>query len=475
MADIRYVCLSDMHLGEEDSLLTNLKTASSDTDPTQPSPVMSQLVECLRYLISRNENQEKPTLILNGDILELALTTTNQAAMVFERFIELIMPPGGQLFDRIIYIPGNHDHHLWELARETQYVNYIKEFEPGKYLPVPWHTTNMFVEKDPSQVISYFLSRLVQRFPHLADFAVTVAYPNFGLLKEDSKKCVLFHHGHFIESLYQLISTLRDLLFPDRPRPKQIWDIEAENFAWIDFFWSTLGRSGEAGQDIELIYEKIQDKEQFKKLLNRLATSLAERYDLPGWGDRMEGQILKWVLNAIVDRIAGTERTHTDRFLSQDAEKGLWAYMNGPLMEQILIEGKENVSSNVTFVFGHTHKPFQEEMNFKRYPEWVHVYNSGGWVVDTVEPEPLHGGSVILVDEGLNTVSLSMYNEAADLEKYSVKVMEAKQAGEADNSFYHRIQGLINPAEDPWKAFSTIAARSVRIRAQNMRARINEG
>src|SRR3972149_8452995 len=101
MPDIHYVCLSDMHLGEEDSLLTNLKTASTDTDPTQPSPVMRQLVECLRYLIARNENQEKPTLILNGDILELALTNTNQAAMVFERFIELILPPGGSLFTRI--------------------------------------------------------------------------------------------------------------------------------------------------------------------------------------------------------------------------------------------------------------------------------------------------------------------------------------------------------------------------------------
>src|SRR3972149_1096449 len=119
MPDIRYVCLSDMHLGEEDSLLTNLKTDSPEIDPTQPSQVMKQLIECLRYIISQNENKgEKPTLILNGDIPELALTTDNQAAMVFERFIELIMPPREELFGRIIYIPGNHDHHLWEIARE---------------------------------------------------------------------------------------------------------------------------------------------------------------------------------------------------------------------------------------------------------------------------------------------------------------------------------------------------------------------
>ena len=55
MPDIRYVCLSDMHLGEEDSLFTNLKTASPETDPAKPSPVMIHLVGCLRELISKNK------------------------------------------------------------------------------------------------------------------------------------------------------------------------------------------------------------------------------------------------------------------------------------------------------------------------------------------------------------------------------------------------------------------------------------
>ena len=33
----------------------------------------------------------KPTLVLNGDILEMALTDTNKAAMVFDRFIALAL------------------------------------------------------------------------------------------------------------------------------------------------------------------------------------------------------------------------------------------------------------------------------------------------------------------------------------------------------------------------------------------------
>ena len=95
MGKIRYVCLSDTHLGEEDSLLTKLVPGSRDIDPLKPSTVMIHLANCLSHLILDKEKlkeTERPTLILNGDILEMALCTTNQAAMVFERFIELVQP-----------------------------------------------------------------------------------------------------------------------------------------------------------------------------------------------------------------------------------------------------------------------------------------------------------------------------------------------------------------------------------------------
>ena len=43
------------------------------------------------------------------------------------------------------------------------------------------------------------------------------------------------------------MTTLKNLIFPKlETRHPKIWDLESENFAWIDFFWSTLGRSGEA-------------------------------------------------------------------------------------------------------------------------------------------------------------------------------------------------------------------------------------
>ena len=81
---------------------------------------------------------------------------------------------------------------------------------------------------------------------------------------------------------------------------------------------------------------------------------------------------------------------------------------------------------------------------------------------------------MVLLDENLDALSLRMYNESEDPGEYSVKVEEAVHAGADKNPFYRRITSLIKPSEDPWKTFSAVVARTVRIRAQNLRARINE-
>jgi UDP-2,3-diacylglucosamine pyrophosphatase LpxH len=450
-----------MHFGEEDSLLTGI-------DPLQPSPVAVQLVECLKHLIGQNEDKNnKPTLILNGDILELALSTTNNAAIAFECFIKIAMPSGEELFDNILYIPGNHDHHLWERARETQYVKYIETINPGTKLNHPWHTTRL-LDVYNKRVPSYFLTRLVQRFHHLENFVIRAAYPNMGI-DEKWPKCIVFHHGHFIEPLYYLMSILKSHLF-DRKIPEEVWDIEAENFAWIDFFWSTMGRSGEVGQEVEIIYEKMQSPEQFKKLLHKFVDNLNKKHDLPGW-DRATAWVIKKLLDHAVDRIVKTERTRTDIPLSDDAKDGLQDYIEGPLKKQLLRERKE-VPSDFTFILGHTHKPFQEEMPFNGYQQQVNVYNTGGWVVETVDPQPIHGGAVVLVDENMNTISLRMYNDEADPSQYSAKV-EATDSDMA-REFYRQISGMVDPSKDPWKAFSETTFKEVKIRRNKLIERINK-
>ena len=472
MPDIRYVCLSDMHLAADNSVLTNMQPNSIKTDSTKPSPVLSQLVICLRELIGRNEGRQKPTLVLNGDILEMALAETNEAAMVFERFIELIFPKDGEaLFDKnILYIPGNHDHHIWETARETQYVNFIDRIPAGTRLEIPWHTTKMF---SPDLVRGYFLTDLIQRYPHLKDAVISIIYPNYALLSSDGQKCVIFNHGHYVESLYSLMSTLNTMVFPDRKRPTVVYDLEAENFAWIDFFWSTMGRSGGVGRDIGLVYDKLQDEKQVEKMIANLSAGLVEKYNAPKWLEWIETQGLTWLLDIILGKTAGLERNKPAQLLSPDAQQGLQSYMEGPLLEQIRVENKQSIPSDITFIFGHTHKPFSKDMSFTGYPRWMKVYNSGGWVVDTVQREPIYGAAVILIDETLQAISLRLYNQAASAGEYAVRIEESTHAGVASSPFYNRISTFVKPSSEPWKTFSATVAEAVDIHAWVLQTKIN--
>ncbi len=475
MPDIRYVCMSDMHLGAQNSLLTNLEPNNKKSNTSVASPVLKGLVECLKELISQNQNGAKPTLILGGDILELALTTDNQAAMAFERFIELIWPvnEADQLFEDIFFIPGNHDHHLWETARETQYVNYLKERKkPGEFLEIPWHATSMF---EPRPVPSTFLNGIIHRYPHLEKKDIGTIYPNLALLSQDERRCVIVTHGHFMESMYLLMSRMRGLMFPDSPKPELTWDYESENFAWIDFFWSTMGRSGSVGPDVEIIYDKLQDKSQLLKLISNLATGLSRKPNRAGWRNWLEARMLRKVLTLILFAASSAERNQPgDQALGADTVKGMELYLNGPVLKQIVVEKNGNIPQDVSVIFGHTHKPFQVQRDFHEYQPGVNVYNTGGWVIDTVDSQQTHGGAVVLADEHLNLTSLCMYNEEASPSQYAVRVATATPPNDEPNPLHERIQGLVDASKNPWKAFSATVAAEVPRRVENLKSKIKQ-
>jgi len=105
---IKYVCLSDLHLGEEGSILNE-----KNEDGFAASHVMNNLAKCLKSLFAGDttSKETRPILILNGDIMDLALGQFEDATTMFESFMALIMRKGEEIFnDTIIFIPGNHDH-----------------------------------------------------------------------------------------------------------------------------------------------------------------------------------------------------------------------------------------------------------------------------------------------------------------------------------------------------------------------------
>lgn len=473
MPDIRYVCLSDVHFGAENSLLSRLVEGDVIVDTAKASSVLDGLVATMAALIGANEDTTtKPTLVLNGDVLELALASDDVALMVFELFLDRIFPPTGEdLFDRtILYLPGNHDHHLWETARELQYANLLNELDPAAPLPIPWHATKLYYLEDTRPVYSELLEQLAKRQPHRQGVKFRVSYPNLGVRSPDGRTSVVFHHGHNVEAIYHLMSTLKGVIFPGRPEPTEVWDIEAENFAWIDFFWSTLGRSGQVGEDVGLIYDMLQSEAAIKKLAANLAGGIGAR--LPstgavGWLRWLIRPVLRQTITFVASKLAASERKSPASALPADAAggltseagAGLMAYLGGPLIKQLASESPHRdgtLPEQVKFVFGHTHKPAVYTRSVPGLANDVRIFNSGGWVVDSETVAKSQGVNLVLMDENLEIACVRMYNQAEKPESYRAKMDDGLT--EEQGPFYQRLSEFFRSDDEVWRSFSAAVA-----------------
>lgn len=454
----RWVCLSDTHFGAENSLLTSVD-AGGDVDPSRPSPVLQQLLACLRDLLRRTGDGRRPTLVLNGDILELALAEDQVAAMTFERFVELAFDPSDPLFAPVIlYVPGNHDHHMWETARERMYCDYVMQLPPDKVLAPPWHATHPFPGETTRWPEAELLTALARR--HSSEARVEVVYPNLALSSAGSVRQVIVHHGHFTESIYRLLSTGKEILFPEQRPATTVWEWESDNFAWIDFFWSALGRSGSAGRDVGLIYDMLQDERAMRCLSGELGGVLGSHGRAPfRWLERWAS---RRVVSRVAQDIARRERAHPEVALTPAGRTGLFEYLSGPVSDQFARYRSGFAGDEVSFLFGHTHKPFEEEMRVPGFTRPVQVFNSGGWVVDRPDTTPCQGAAVLVVDGDCQVASLRLYNQHADAASYRVTVAGIGNGRQGD--LRSKLAEAVRAAARPWADFSTTVAQEVALR-----------
>lgn len=456
MPDVRYVILSDLHLGAENSLLTAITDVRNPkADPTRTSPVLEAFVSCLEHLVGRNDGPERPTLVLAGDILELALADDETALSVFEQFAGRAFGPGNLFADDVWFVPGNHDHHLWETAREAIYADQVRQLSADEAIPPPVHATCLFPKETDAAIKTELLTAVVERRHRDAGVHLRAVYPNLGLATADRSRAVIVHHGHYVESMYQLMSSLNQMMF-DKPVPTDVAEIEGDNFAWIDFFWSSLGRSGDVGDDVNRIYDMLQSEKAMDRLVLTLATAISQK--APGGPARrwLTRKVMRDLFGHLAKRAGRLERHHPTEPLSANAQKGLAAYLEGPLLSQI--SGELESIPKTTLVFGHTHKPFEATRQPAGYNGAVHLANTGGWVVDTVETNPLQGAAAVVVDENLDVASLRLYDQHDDAGDYAVRV--APVTG-TDSALFGHLSKSVTPDEGCWHELSRAVADAV--------------
>jgi hypothetical protein len=477
VGDIRYVILSDLHFGAANSLMTTLRnggpsgeaTTISTVDPATPSPIMVAVLAALRHLTGGQA--VPPTLILAGDILDLALSPDAVAATTFGGFVDAAFGGDERTFaPAIYYLPGNHDHHLWESAREAQYIAYLHQLAASEVIEPPWHTTRLLPDRQPPWTASDLMSTLIQRRRGGGDVAVRVVYPNLALTSDDGRRCLVVSHGHFTEAISSLMSRLQELLFPDQVNPAErtsIATLELENFAWIDFFWSTLGRSGDVGVDVGLIYAELGNAPKLEALSDNLVRGLVAMGHAPAWLRPLETKVASALVRHEIRRLARSERGTPEVILTPKTRLGLRQYLEGVVHQQ-LVEEMGAVPAEVGFVFGHTHKPFVEDWSVAGYPGLVRIHNTGGWVVDTARPAVTQGGVAVLLDEDLNAASLQFYRQRSDGGTDPPRLLAP--AGARPNPLQTSLAAAVDSNADVWRAVATASARLVpeRHRAQEL-------
>ncbi|MCB1355854.1 MAG: metallophosphoesterase [Maritimibacter sp.] len=415
MAQIQFVCISDLHLGAATALLTDAPATggahAGGAVAELRDALCAGLVATLKALHPSGPPAQKPQLVLLGDVLDLSLGTPENALAAFEALMAALAQAGAaDWLGPFVFVPGNHDHELWTV---TRFQNMAAPGHGSAPTGAQFrHTTPAFA--DPGGLPVAALLDTVARRHGFA--GVTTVYPNMGLVSGDGKRVVVLHHGHFIEAAYHAMSSLTAAL---EGRPGISYDaetLEQLNANWIDFLWSNDGDDGRLGAEIMRAHDAEvtggADVRFNRRLAQILAARLGSRLPLPR--SATAKQLAGIASEALVDSVIGSygqlERFSYFAALSEDSLAGLKAYLSGTVLSQIAEAGQGAKMEELTFIFGHTHKPFEARLPLPGVAMPPAIYNTGGWVLDTPMFGTKLGAGLVFIDADLNTAALRLCN-----------------------------------------------------------------
>ena len=250
-----YVCLSDLHLGAKYSVFSGRDEAGY-YQSSEPSACLLEFIARLRSFTPKafdSDVTDLPTLIILGDLLDFSFGTTEDIINAFTEFIQLLFGSGPPLFDpEIIYIPGNHDHRIWQSTKDQLVLeNYLNQ-KPSAANKKNNQSTPLYRTEELSSHLLNALAKQVDK-----NINVNLRYPNMGLRSTLNQREVYLHHGHYIESAYRLMTVINQLLSEiDDP---DVEELERQNGGWIDFFWSSLGASAVQKDNAVLLFDVMQN------------------------------------------------------------------------------------------------------------------------------------------------------------------------------------------------------------------------
>ncbi|MBN2607890.1 MAG: metallophosphoesterase [Candidatus Fermentibacteraceae bacterium] len=398
------VVISDIHIGERYGCITGnpavpgdyIRLNDSDGDGPYVRPeFMSFLEYCLG--LKQQYGQIKYLVIL-GDMWDLAMNNQEdsfeQSMDFFQQLNALDEGMGlGDLFQNIIYIPGNHDHHLWEMLQERYWVTgRIEQGLPPLTMPRTLSlsfdiTTGDILPENAGSELGIPTYNIVSSLLGLDDDSpVYVAYPNVYFRGLEGGH-ILLTHGHLFEPDWYMVTIMFGDLMVQQGIPLTIRNIEMFNAITTEWHSYSLGQTPPY-EFWETVYDHSFDN---------LHPSQWEQTFL---------QILDEHIT--VNDVRGDPETPSRRYHSIEAlesERGLVEYYLAQAQAECLSEG----SWITALIYGHTHIPAFNEVFVRHHGEEVHplwVHNTGGWVDIDAERYHLPAPMLIYGDGSVRALTL---------------------------------------------------------------------
>jgi hypothetical protein len=426
-----------------------------------PAPTAAAFGTAVRALLGRQPaSAARPQVILLGDIMDLAFCDRDGAAQSYVGWLRGLIGDQAALFaDDMVLLPGNHDHSLWTAARLAAEAASVAVGGPAE---LPLCT--------PALADAALPAVMVTALNHRASVTgqVQIHYPNFAVNDATTGRCVVFHHGHFIEGTYRAMSMAHDMLTGVPRTHLTVAQLADENANWLDFGWSSFGQASDLSRDLITLYSGLSVSSEAHHLRQRMARSIANTLGpkLPMAGqNNMKAALRHGVLAALdvsFGRFSDEERASIAQVMSGDGVTGLVAYLNGPVCGQLQDE-LGHIPPEVTFVFGHTHKPFIDTVVPASGPV-LQVCNTGGWYLDSPRLNGREGVSLVLVDDALNVVSVRCFATPINGAPCQVEVRLASHHSADGADFAAEIEGFVAADAPIWAALAHVAADEYEIR-----------
>jgi len=205
MKKIKLLALSDLHLGEPEGVLFNSGDKFNLIDIT-----INKVMELSKR--SKDFDGGVEQLILIGDIVDLSEANDEEAYANTKFFLTSLLDKVD--VDKFIYVPGNHDHHLWvELLKKERGKNDYRDCTPKIQVNSSISKKSLFIERC-----------LPNNYP---SEKVEIRYPNYRF--ETKNAYYFFDHGH-------LFSKALDK-FTEAANAENLEDLEERTYVFVEKIW----------------------------------------------------------------------------------------------------------------------------------------------------------------------------------------------------------------------------------------------